>query len=375
MPRATLDVSFLLFDPIANDWIPSEKNFRVDESASQVRNAIARGSGFLPSLPQKVKDWIHQRQNAVPWKCANCRTSCTLAHDWTSFAVPSQPDTKGTLGTFVMASVPYCSDKPRCKDVAIRLTKEAASEIRGMRTGNEPTVTVPLRVVTMGSTSATPARFVKTKVAIPTDVYTRYTTEEVFGSLVQQPCLEAAQNALGDGTPPCASCGGEAANFSYRIIIPSAVGRFPTPKDEVHFEVFPKCLNPSCIKKTRKVVSGGKGASCQRCMTTSLDIKREFQRCSKCKAVTYCSRRCQEDDWPEHRQYCSGKAQVEVEGEVVTEPNATTAESSACGACGREEEEGDKLLLCSGCHSVKYCDRECQRAAWKTHKATCKASG
>jgi ubiquitin carboxyl-terminal hydrolase 19 len=31
---------------------------------------------------------------------------------------------------------------------------------------------------------------------------------------------------------------------------------------------------------------------------------RKLQRCSKCKAVGYCHRSCQEGDWPEHRQKC-----------------------------------------------------------------------
>jgi len=39
-----------------------------------------------------------------------------------------------------------------------------------------------------------------------------------------------------------------------------------------------------------------------------------------------------------------------------------------CGHCGRE----DSSLKCSRCKSVRYCDRSCQRAAWKAgHKAEC----
>lgn len=30
-----------------------------------------------------------------------------------------------------------------------------------------------------------------------------------------------------------------------------------------------------------------------------------------------------------------------------------------------------KVLKCSGCQYVYYCDRECQTNAWKTHKAEC----
>jgi hypothetical protein len=31
------------------------------------------------------------------------------------------------------------------------------------------------------------------------------------------------------------------------------------------------------------------------------------------------------------------------------------------------------LLMCSGCRVVRYCDVGCQKAAWKGHKAACRA--
>jgi hypothetical protein len=36
-----------------------------------------------------------------------------------------------------------------------------------------------------------------------------------------------------------------------------------------------------------------------------------------------------------------------------------------CGACGATE---GCASMCSGCRSVRYCSRECQRAAWPAHK-------
>jgi len=33
----------------------------------------------------------------------------------------------------------------------------------------------------------------------------------------------------------------------------------------------------------------------------------------------------------------------------------------------------DPLLICSGCRVVRYCDAGCQKAAWKGHKAACRA--
>lgn len=47
-----------------------------------------------------------------------------------------------------------------------------------------------------------------------------------------------------------------------------------------------------------------------------------------------------------------------------------------CANCKREAiSEADKCTfkLCSGCYMVHYCNRECQLADRKTHKASCKA--
>jgi hypothetical protein len=48
--------------------------------------------------------------------------------------------------------------------------------------------------------------------------------------------------------------------------------------------------------------------------------------------------------------------------------------TEACGACGAEQgKDGTALLQCSGCHTRKYCSKECQKAHWKsTHKKLCK---
>jgi len=41
----------------------------------------------------------------------------------------------------------------------------------------------------------------------------------------------------------------------------------------------------------------------------------------------------------------------------------------ACDRCGCVSEQG--LLKCGGCHKVAYCSKECQKADWKGHKASC----
>jgi len=42
--------------------------------------------------------------------------------------------------------------------------------------------------------------------------------------------------------------------------------------------------------------------------------------------------------------------------------------SSVCGNCGRIANQ-----LCVRCKAVVYCDRRCQKADWKHHKATCRS--
>ena len=39
-----------------------------------------------------------------------------------------------------------------------------------------------------------------------------------------------------------------------------------------------------------------------------------------------------------------------------------------CNNCGKISAN---LLSCSRCKTVNYCDRDCQRAAWPMHKASC----
>jgi len=39
-----------------------------------------------------------------------------------------------------------------------------------------------------------------------------------------------------------------------------------------------------------------------------------------------------------------------------------------CDSCGKT---GDNLKKCVRCESVMYCNKDCQRAAWKTHKKAC----
>jgi hypothetical protein len=57
-----------------------------------------------------------------------------------------------------------------------------------------------------------------------------------------------------------------------------------------------------------------------------------------------------------------------VGGEVRFNPACGTSMSWACNHCGKS---AVKLQWCGACGSVGYCDRSCQKAAWKEHKPTC----
>lgn len=46
-----------------------------------------------------------------------------------------------------------------------------------------------------------------------------------------------------------------------------------------------------------------------------------------------------------------------------------TADNASCDNCGNT---GPGLKTCALCEKVKYCNRACQVAAWKTHKKVCK---
>lgn len=47
----------------------------------------------------------------------------------------------------------------------------------------------------------------------------------------------------------------------------------------------------------------------------------------------------------------------------------TTTQRQQCDSCNASS---NKLLACGGCGKVKYCSKECQKAAWKAHKVQCK---
>lgn len=61
-----------------------------------------------------------------------------------------------------------------------------------------------------------------------------------------------------------------------------------------------------------------------------------------------------------------GPPSDEEVGQTPIHPN------HVCGGCGEAQgEKGGELQVCSRCRDRKFCSRECQKKAWKTHKIIC----
>ena len=43
-----------------------------------------------------------------------------------------------------------------------------------------------------------------------------------------------------------------------------------------------------------------------------------------------------------------------------------------CSNCKKEKHDGKPLDVCPRCHLASYCNRECQREHWVSHKEICK---
>ena len=50
---------------------------------------------------------------------------------------------------------------------------------------------------------------------------------------------------------------------------------------------------------------------------------------------------------------------------------STPEESTQCVHCHNAATVDQPLKLCTKCQSVRYCSRNCQKAAWKAHKKQC----
>jgi hypothetical protein len=93
------------------------------------------------------------------------------------------------------------------------------------------------------------------------------------------------------------------------------------------------------------------------------------------------------EDWAEFKQYATRIGIMPFFAEPYVEPlladeqraqisrkiddlsTSDTNEGIRCGYCG---ETPERLRKCKRCGKVSYCNHECQKAAWKSHKKKCK---
>ena len=60
-----------------------------------------------------------------------------------------------------------------------------------------------------------------------------------------------------------------------------------------------------------------------------------------------------------------------LNADIRKEPDGKMGVSTAAAACDHCGNQPKELKTCVRCHSVRYCNRDCQQAAWKGHKKAC----
>ncbi|KAI9016850.1 hypothetical protein DFJ74DRAFT_678623 [Hyaloraphidium curvatum] len=110
---------------------------------------------------------------------------------------------------------------------------------------------------------------------------------------------------------PCLACGKQSSIYLGDINLTAE--SWPPM---LRWNAVPSCSNVSCLQALKKRIKGWTkrneeesnlptvtGRSCGACGQLSMN-KKDFQRCSRCKLVLYCSKACQAKDWPEHKKMC-----------------------------------------------------------------------
>ena len=69
------------------------------------------------------------------------------------------------------------------------------------------------------------------------------------------------------------------------------------------------------------------------------------KRCSNCKSVFFCDKKCQKKAWKTHKKHCGRNL------------------FTICSCCGKENPK----LKCDGC-PVKFCDNLCKNEIYQQHK-------
>ncbi len=76
--------------------------------------------------------------------------------------------------------------------------------------------------------------------------------------------------------------------------------------------------------------------------------------------------KCSQNVWP---GFCDSRDNLEKGGE------RSVPVTAFCSRCAAQRAPNVKLLRCSGCMLVHYCDVECQRLDWARHKPFCSRQG
>ena len=97
--------------------------------------------------------------------------------------------------------------------------------------------------------------------------------------------------------------------------------------------------------------------------------------CTSCRKRGYCSKACQEKDWPLHERSCrevsSRRHQRRRKSKQVrASPGRRTPLSEDTCVCGKEAE-----YECSGCKRQGYCSEKCQKEDWTFHDYYCRQPG
>jgi hypothetical protein len=69
-------------------------------------------------------------------------------------------------------------------------------------------------------------------------------------------------------------------------------------------------------------------------------------------------------------------ADSDDDGGTSVEATPLAPQAGVCAACGTNTPQHPAapwkpLMKCGRCHSVQYCGKDCQRADWPAHKASC----
>ena len=134
-------------------------------------------------------------------------------------------------------------------------------------------------------------------------------------------------------------------------------------KDYKYFTVFiviknEKCMMPiKCSRYSEDEINKDDNNNKQHsvncyCFGCKKFFNKELNICSKCHIIFYCSKKCQIENWSEHKNNCNKQTIY-----------------YRCANCNCYFQ--NKLKKCSRCKSIEYCSKQCQKQHWIIHKKIC----